>query len=85
VSTEGRPPPQTIIFRPVQTAECSNRGEGHPVPVEVAVQASVAGSYRPPELTKIELALNPPQTIISAPVQTADWAYLAGGAPAAEV
>jgi hypothetical protein len=35
--------------------------------------------YLPPELKKVlVLASNPPQTIISVPVQTAVWKYLAG-------
>ena len=40
-------PPQTRSRRPVQTPGCQRRGKGAPA-VEVAVQLSVAGSYRPP-------------------------------------
>src|SRR5881397_3356118 len=45
----------------------------------VAVQASVEGVYFPP-VSRSLLPLNPPQTIISLPVQTAVWLYRATGA-----
>jgi hypothetical protein len=48
---------------------CSYRTAGAFV-VLIAVQVSVAGSYRPPVFNKPLLPC-PPQTIISLPVQTA--------------
>ena len=63
-------PPQTIISVPVQTAVCRYRASGALV-VLVAVQLSVAGSYRPPVLRKALMLPEPPQTIISLPVQIA--------------
>jgi len=57
-------PPQTIISVPVQTADASARPDGTPGPVEVAIQLSLAGSYRPPVFVHA-----PPQTINSVPVQ----------------
>ena len=42
---------QTIIDRPVQTAECPTRAAGAPA-VEVAVQPSAIGSYRKPWLSR---------------------------------
>ena len=60
-----RPPPQTIISLPVQTAVCCPRALGALV-VLVAVQLSVVGLYLPPVLSLV-----PPQTIISLPVHTA--------------
>jgi hypothetical protein len=47
--------------------------------VVVAVQLSVPELYLPPVL-KVELSLVPPQTIISPPVQTAEWPYRPEGA-----
>jgi len=65
-------PPQMIIFVPVQTEPFVDPAEGAPV-VEVAVHASPAGSYRPPEVSL------PPQTIIRVPVQNAVCSLLAAG------
>jgi hypothetical protein len=62
-----KPPPQTIISLPVQTALCESRAAGGLI-VLVAVQLSVLGLYRPPVLKGPG---PPPQTIISLPVQTA--------------
>jgi hypothetical protein len=62
-------PPQTIISVPVQTAVWELLPDGAPAPVEVCLQLSVAGSYRPP-VFKYDPS-DPPQTIISVPVQTA--------------
>ena len=45
----------------------------------VAVQLSLLGLYLPPVL-KLTLPLNPPQTMISLPVQTAVWNSRASGA-----
>src|SRR5690349_4198563 len=68
-------PPQTIMSVPVQTAEwfC--------MPVEtldrfvvsqgVSCQVSVDRSYRPPVARRPGMTDQPPQTIISLPVQTA--------------
>src|SRR5438874_9823410 len=72
-------PPQTIIWLPVQTAECRLRPVGALV-VLVAVQLSVLGSYLPPVLKKVPGPVSPPQTIISVPVQTVVNAYLPSGA-----
>jgi hypothetical protein len=66
-------PPQTIISLPVHTAVCSSRAAGAPA-VLVAIQLSVPGLYLPPVFKKwlVPPSLkNPPQTIISLPVQTA--------------
>jgi hypothetical protein len=64
-------PPQTIISLLVQTAVWESRASGTLV-VLVAVQLSVLGLYPPPVFNKFpELTSNPPQTIISLPVQTA--------------
>jgi len=52
---------------PVQTAVWLLRGEGA-FAVEVGVQLSVEGSYRPPDESP-----DPPQTTIRLPVQTAVW------------
>ena len=47
----------------------------------VAVQESVLGLYLPPVFKSPKLkALNPPQTIISVPVQTAVWYSRSEGA-----
>src|SRR5882672_579497 len=62
-------PPQTTISLPVQTAVCRARGNGESV-VDVGVQTSFTGSYRPPVPVRTP-ALEPPQTIIRLPVQTA--------------
>src|SRR5205807_2665085 len=78
-------PPQTIIFCPVQTAECSWRPAGAPS-VEDAAQLSTAGSYKPPEL--VSPPAYPPQTIIlftGDPAHTAVWNSRAAGAPVVEV
>jgi disulfide bond formation protein DsbB len=48
--------------------------------VLVAVQLFVLGLYRPPVLKTVKMPLNPPQTIISLPVQTAAWNSRATGA-----
>src|SRR5581483_8118458 len=49
--------------------------------VLVAVQLSVLGLYLPPLfVTRGKLSVCPAQTIISVPVQTAVWTYLASGA-----
>jgi len=53
-----RSSPHTIISVPVQTAVCAPLG-GQLTPVEVAVQASATGSYRPPSL-KFAIPLIPP-------------------------
>src|SRR5262245_24226536 len=62
---------------PVQIALCPERAAGA-FAMLVGVQASVAGSYRPPEL-KYEPP-NPPQTIIELPAQTALCPERADGA-----
>jgi hypothetical protein len=57
---------------PAHTATWKPRGDGAPV-VLVAVQEFVVELYRPP-VSKNELdTSNPPQMIISVPVQTAVW------------
>jgi hypothetical protein len=64
-------PPQMIISVPVQTPESQYRASGALV-VLVAVQLSVFGLYLPPVFKPAgKPPLNPPQTIISLPVQTA--------------
>jgi hypothetical protein len=68
-------PPQTIISDPVHTVVWCRRALGKFAPEPVSVEAAhefVAGSYRPP-LLKYPFLPWPPQTIISAPVQTAVW------------
>jgi hypothetical protein len=57
-----------IISLPVQTAVCWYRLEGAVV-VVVAIQLSVLALYLPPVFRKFPP--NPPQTIISLPLQTA--------------
>jgi hypothetical protein len=58
---------------PVQIAEWACRGVGM-FSVDVGVQASNAGSYRPPVLNDEPFVLEPPpHTIIKPPVQTAVW------------
>jgi len=53
---------------------------------DVAVQVSLAGSYRPPELRTTENpSLFPPQMTMRLPVQTAEWSVLAIGALTVEV
>src|SRR6266852_4280811 len=74
-------PPQTIISLPVQTAECHRFALGAFVSV-VGVQLSVAGLYRPPVFQTWTLkpsVYQPPQTIISVPVQTAVCSKRASG------
>ncbi len=75
-------PPQTIIFVPVHTAVWLPRAVGAPV-VEVAVQESPAGSYRPPVFAFVPS--KPPQTIIFVPVHTAVWSQRPVGATVVEV
>ena len=58
-----------IISVPVQTAVCALRADGAST-VPVGVQVSVVGLYLQPLLRRLEPS-QPPQTIISAPVQTA--------------
>src|SRR5258706_11087352 len=58
-------PPQTTIRLPVQTAVWNPRAAGA-FAVEVGVQVSVEGSYRPPVGVDA-----PPQMIILVPSQTA--------------
>jgi hypothetical protein len=59
--------------------------------VEVGVQVSVAGSYRPPVLRwkgpypPLTILSFPPHTIMRVPVQTAVWAYRAVGVFTVEV
>src|SRR5262245_38469201 len=61
-----------IISLPVQTAVCWSRPEGALLVVTV-VQVSFEGLYRPPWLIYVPPLLKlPPQTIISAPVHTAE-------------
>jgi len=45
--------------------------------VDMSVHVSVVGLYRPPGFCTAD----PPQTIISVPVQTAEWRSRAEGAP----
>ena len=66
-------PPQTIIFDPVQTAVKPEYPGGVPF-VDIEIQLSVAGLYRPPAYVE------PPHTIISDPVQTAGALDIPGGA-----
>src|SRR5262245_52576245 len=66
-------PPQTTISLAVQTAVCLTRAAGALVRL-VAIQLVIPGLYLPPVLvgTQIpKLVVQPPQTIISLPVQTA--------------
>jgi hypothetical protein len=42
-------PPHTSISDPVQTAAAPPRGDGTLAPVEVGIQLSVNGLYRPPD------------------------------------
>ena len=73
-------PPQTIISKPVHTDVCFRLAVGTPAPVDVAVQPSVSGLYRPPVFS---YALPVPlQTTISDPVHAAEWYALAVGTPA---
>jgi hypothetical protein len=75
-------PPQTIISPslPVQTEVGQYRGSGALMRL-VAVQLSVLGLYRPPELKAPMALFHPPQTIISVPVQIAVKRDRASGAP----
>ena len=59
-------------------------GIGGVLRVEVGVQASVVGLYRPPVFSGV-LELEPPQMIIRSPVQTATCLLRAVGAPVREV
>ena len=64
-------------------ALCVQRGEGTAPPVDVAVQLSVIGSYRPPVFVSTDPAATvPPQTIISVPVHTVVAPTRADGTPA---
>ena len=63
---------QTNTPSPVQTAAWANRATGAPV-VPVGAHVSLAKLYRPPVLNGTKFASQPPQTIISVPVQTAVW------------
>jgi hypothetical protein len=65
-------PPQTIIALPVHTAVCCCRASGALV-VGMADQVSLLGKYIPPVFVSPGEGKpsNPPQTIISLPVQTA--------------
>jgi hypothetical protein len=67
------------IRLPVQTASCPARLSGAST-VEVGVQESVRGSYRPPVLLP-----PPPHTTIVRPVHTAVWDERGEGAPTVEV
>jgi hypothetical protein len=60
-----------IISVPDQTAVNELRAVGVFVPVEVGVQLSVDGLYRPPSLSPGPKAPDAPQAIISVPVHTA--------------
>src|SRR5262245_25924401 len=73
-------PPHTIIWLPLQTAPVWLRPSGALVML-VAVQLSVVGWYHPPLLMKVlPPMLNPPQTIISVPVQTSECRLRPSGA-----
>src|SRR5437867_9632090 len=65
------------MWLPVQTVLWDSRAEGAFV-VEVGVQVSVAGSYRPPVSRFVPPAL-PPHTTIRLPVQTALCPVLPSG------
>jgi hypothetical protein len=75
-------PPHTIISEPVHVALWNARPIGAPA-VKVASQLSVAGEYRPPVPAKLlqDPDVQPPQTIISEPVQTAVWFNRPPGTP----
>src|SRR6516162_1452537 len=75
-------PPQTIICRPVQTAPCWLRGDGAPSRA-TGVHTSSAGSYRAPVSigNSPKSSRDPPQTIISEPVQIIEWKTRWSGAP----
>jgi hypothetical protein len=60
---------------PVHTTVASLRGPGAPE-VDVGLQVSVIGSYRPPVRSEV-----PPHTTISRPVHTATWNARVEGAP----
>ena len=61
----GRHGNKGIIARIAPEEDMPFLPDGTPVPVEVAFQLSVAGSYRPPVFADV-----PPQTIILSPVHT---------------
>jgi hypothetical protein len=67
-----RPPPQTIISVPVQTAVCPDRAFGALTRL-VDNQLSAVGSYLPPVFSCMPPPAYPPQIIISLPIQTALW------------
>src|SRR5882724_10772281 len=78
-------PPHTTISAPVQTAVWLDLAEGTFAPVEVGLQVSDDGSYRPPVFSHTKLKPSyPPQTIISVPVQTAVGPVLGVGPPVVE-
>src|SRR6266850_1493222 len=54
-------PPHTTMRLPVQTAVCRKRAGGASV-VDVGVQVSAAGSYRPPVSEKRPWSSKPPHT-----------------------
>jgi hypothetical protein len=73
-------PPHTIISLPVQAAVWRNLALGALV-VLVAVQLLVVGLYLPPVSVPLKpVTSEPPQMIISVPVQTAVWTNRALGA-----
>ena len=76
-------PPQTIISLPVQMAVCPRRGLGAPSSRVVDTQEFCARLKRPPvfRLVRPSMSKEPPQTIISLPVQTAVWPKRGSGAP----
>ena len=74
-------PPQTTMSEPVHTVLNQTREDGA-LRVDVGVQVSLAGSYRPPVSVPVG---PPPQTIMELPVQTAVCLERADGAPAIDV
>ncbi len=72
-------PPQTTISPEMNTAVANCLTSGHGPSVDTADQMSVAGSYLPPSLRRTSDVSEPDQTIISVPLQTAVWFFLAEG------
>src|SRR5215471_17794450 len=76
-------PPQTSMRPPVQIAVCESLPFGA-LTVEVGVQLSVTGSYRPPVLMSSAL-VKPPQISMRLLVQRAVCPALAAGALTVEI
>lgn len=73
-------PFKTIILLPVHTAAWRERADGAPELLN-ALQVLLVGLYLAPSPKYVDpAAFDPPQTIISVPVQTTLWLSLAVGA-----